>query len=66
VVPVVAWSGAALTAGGVLPGPAMPAKWVLAYSIIEKLPMIAPTKPTTAVPKMLFRGFTMFRYSLRR
>jgi hypothetical protein len=41
-----------------LPGPATPAKCVLAYTIIEKLPMIAPMSPTTAVPKMLVRGFT--------
>jgi hypothetical protein len=27
-------------------GPAMPAKWVLAKSIIEKLPMMAPMRPT--------------------
>ena len=54
----VATIGAALTAGGVLPGPATPAKCVLAKSIIEKLPMIAPVSPTTAVPKMLVRDFT--------
>jgi hypothetical protein len=57
VVPL-AGSGAALTDGGVFPGPAIPAKCVLAKSIIEKLPMMAPMSPTTAVPKMLFRDFT--------
>jgi hypothetical protein len=49
-------SGAALSTGGVLPGPATFVKWVLAKSIIEKLPRIAPTSPTTAIPKNLCMG----------
>jgi hypothetical protein len=31
-------------------------KWVLAKSIIEKLPRIAPLSPTTAIPKNFCMG----------
>jgi hypothetical protein len=48
---------AADTRGGVFPGPAIPRKWVLAKTIIEKLPMIAPMSPTTDIQNIV-RDFT--------
>jgi hypothetical protein len=64
--PPLAVSGAALTTGGVLPGPATFVKCVLAKSIIEKLPRIAPMSPTTAVPKNLFIGLVSCSYAHSR
>ena len=57
---------AALNGGAACSGAGdVPRSAVLAKSIIEKLPMIAPISPTTAVPKMLVRDFTMFRAPYR-
>jgi hypothetical protein len=48
-------SGAAITSGGLPFWLATPAKWVLAKSIIEKLPMIAPTSPIISAGRMRMR-----------